>query len=115
MYQDKALRESFKLWEKFATGYTEVMTEAFQQTVKQSETFQKQVAEAVEQVIKPWWMMGLLNHVAEAAPEKPASVDQEQLVQTMMALQAQIATLTNKVSKLEEALTTLAQTEPPQP
>ena len=115
MYQDKALRESFKLWEKFATGYTEVMTEAFQQTVKQSETFQKQVAEAVEQVIKPWWMMGLPNHVAEAKPEKPASIDQEQLVQTMMALQAQIATLTNKVSKLEEALTMLAQTERSQP
>ena len=115
MYQDKALQESFKLWEKFATGYTEVMTEAFQQTVKQSETFQKQVAEAVEQVIKPWWMMGLPNHVAEAKPEKPADIDQEQLVQTMMALQAQIATLTNKVSKLEEALTMLAQTERSQP
>ncbi|CAN5825675.1 hypothetical protein BH10CHL1_BH10CHL1_17650 [soil metagenome] len=106
MYQDKALRESFKLWEKFATSYTEVMAEAVQQTVKQSEVFQKQVTEVVEQVMKPWWLVGFPTQTPEPAPEKTAAADQTQMMQTLLALQAQITALTSKVDKLEAALAT---------
>lgn len=106
MYQDKALRESFKLWEKFATSYTEVMTEAVQQTVKQSEVFQKQVTEVVEQVMKPWWLVGWPTPTSEPRPAPTAAADQAQLMQTLVTLQAQITTLTNKVDKLEAALAT---------
>jgi len=104
MYQEKALKESFKLWEKFAAGYTQVMTEALQQTVKQSETFQKQMSEAVEQVIKPWWLMGLSGQMTEPHAQKASTADNEQIVQTLFALQAQIAALTAKVDKLEEVI-----------
>ncbi len=83
-----------------------VMAEAVQQTVKQSEVFQKQVTEVVEQVMKPWWLVGWPTPTAEPRPEPTAAVDQAQMLQTLLALQTQITALANKVDKLEAALAT---------
>ncbi|MEZ4869636.1 MAG: hypothetical protein R3C14_50390 [Caldilineaceae bacterium] len=103
MYQDKAVRESLKLWEKFADSYTTMVVEAMQQTMKQSENFQKQVNEAVEQAMKPWWMVGFsapATSVRRASTQDDSAV-QAQILQTLAALQTQIQALNEKVNNLE--------------
>ncbi len=107
-YQDKAVRQSLKLWEKFAENYTSMMVDAMQQTMKQSESFQRQMNEAVEQVMKPWWLMGFPTPSAPKAKESEAAASsaatQTQILQTLAALQAQISALSDKVSDLETQL-----------
>jgi hypothetical protein len=107
-YQDKAVRQSLKLWEKFAENYTSMMVDAMQQTMKQSESFQRQMNEAVEQVMKPWWLMGFPTPTAPKAKENEsvpsATATQTQILQTLAALQAQISVLSDKVSDLETKL-----------
>jgi len=117
-YQDKAVRQSLKLWEKFAENYTSMMVDAMQQTMKQSESFQRQMNEAVEQVMKPWWLMGFPTpvspqatatqatapHVKESENAASSTATQTQILQTLAALQAQISTLSEKMSDLETQL-----------
>lgn len=110
-YREKAMRESLKLWEKFAESYTALFVEAMQRSVKQSEVFQKQISEAVEQAIKPWWLMGLPKPVAPPTPSTPppaspkaqtsTSATERQLLETLAALQSQIQQLNDKVDQLE--------------
>jgi len=119
-YREKAMRESLKLWEKFAESYTTLFVEAMQRSVKQSEVFQKQVTEAVEQAIKPWWLMGLPKPPTATAPSTPpptapqsqnsTSSTEHQLLNTLAALQSQLQQLNEKVDQLEAQ-----QTEPPAP
>jgi hypothetical protein len=97
MFQDKALRESFKLWERFATSYTEMMVETMQQTVKQSEMLQQQVNEALGQAMRPWW---LAPH-NQATPEQGAAM--AEVTAKLCALEAQLALVTAKLAQLEEA------------
>lgn len=105
MYQDKAVRESLKMWEKFAENYTTLMVETMQRTMKQSESFQRQLNDAVEQAMKPWWLMGFVPPPERKPKESEANnATQAQLLQTLAALQAQIETLSNKVSSLEAEL-----------
>jgi hypothetical protein len=102
------VRQSLKLWEKFAENYTSMMVDAMQQTMKQSESFQRQMNEAVEQVMKPWWLMGFPAPTAPKAKENEsvpsATATQTQILQTLAALQAQISILSDKVSDLETQL-----------
>lgn len=115
-YREKAMRESLKLWEKFAESYTALFVEAMQRSVKQSEVFQKQVTEAVEQAMKPWWLMGLPKPVAPPTPSTPpqstppsappkaqtsSSATERQLLETLAALQSQIQQLNDKVDQIE--------------
>jgi hypothetical protein len=97
-YQEKAMQESLKFWEKFATGYANMLVEAIQQSMKQSEAFQKQVSEAM---MTPWWLMGLpepANH--SITPATGAT----QLQETLLALQEKIEALNVRMNRLEEAL-----------
>lgn len=102
-YRDKAMRESLKLWETFAESYTTLFVNAMEKSVKQSEAFQKQVNETVEQVMKPWWLMGLPTQSSEkkASPSERSSEVDAQILQTLAALQSQIVELNAKVDRLE--------------
>lgn len=108
MYQDKAMRESLKMWEKFAENYTNLMVDAMQQTMKQSESFQRQFQDAVEQTMKPWWLMGFPMPSEPKAKESEtaaaSAAAQAQILQTLAALQAQIGLLSQKVTNLEAQL-----------
>lgn len=88
--QSKALQESFKLWEQFASSYTNMMFEAMERTFSQSEALKKQMDETVERALKGWQL--------------PVQADQGQIVKALNNLQAQIQTLTDKVESLEKAL-----------
>ena len=90
MEQEKLMRESFKLWEQFATNYNKMMFDAMEQSIKQSETFKQQMDEAVERSLKSWKI--------------PAQADPSQLVEALNRLQAQIQALADKVDSLEKAV-----------
>ena len=105
MYQDKAVRESLKMWEKLAENYTDLMVEALQRTMKQSESFQRQMNDAVEKAMRPWWLLGFAPSMDRKPKENEVnSVTQDQLQQTLATLQAQIEALSTKVSTLEAQL-----------
>ncbi len=97
MNQEKVLQESFKVWEQFASSYTDMMFEAMQHTVKQSETFREQLDQAAERALKAWQL-----------PTRP---DQGQLVEAIKSLQAQVQALTSKVESLEKAMQAKASQE----
>ncbi len=83
MSQEKVFQESFKLWEQFASSYSDMMFQAMEQTIKQSEAFQ-------EQTVKTWQL--------------PIQPNQDQISEAFDKLQDQIKTLTNRVELLEKEL-----------
>ena len=88
--QEKVFQESFKLWEKFASSYADMMFKAMEQTVKQSEVFQEQLDEAASNALKAWQL--------------PAQPGQDKLLEALNNLQSQIQTLTERVEQLEKQL-----------
>jgi hypothetical protein len=88
--QDKVLRESFKIWEQFASSYTGMMFEAMQRTVKQSQSFKEQIDHAADRTLKAWRL--------------PTNSDQAEIIEILNTLHTQIQTLTAKVESLEQAL-----------
>jgi len=90
MDQEKTLHESFKLWENFASSYTNMMFEAMEQTMKQSEVFKERMDDAVKESLQAW---------RPSTPEDPG-----QVVEALQALQAQIQALTDKGDSLEKTM-----------
>lgn len=90
--EERVFRESFKLWEKFASSYTDLMSKAIDQSIKQSEVFKEQVDEVKEQALKPWFFYGQPNR------------NQTEILDAIEELQARIQTLTEHVSDLEAAV-----------
>ncbi len=88
--QEKVFKESFKLWEQFATSYTDMMFQTMEQTLKQSEDFKEQANQATAKTFNAWQM--------------PMRADQEKILEALDNLQTQIQTLTDRVEKLEEDL-----------
>lgn len=101
-YQEKARQESFKLWERFAQSHPPMMIEAIQQTGKHPEAIEKQGEEATEQAIKASWFVPS-SALPTASDEVVDGVEQAQLHQKMLALQAQVEALSSKIAQLEAA------------
>jgi hypothetical protein len=88
MDQEKALQESFKLWERFATSYSGMMFDAMEQTMKQSQTFRDQMESTVQESLQAW---------------QPASrVESNQIIEAIQALQSQVQALAERVEGLEK-------------
>lgn len=107
-YQQKALQESFKLWEKFTARYTDLMLDAVQQateqSIQQTEALKKQV-ERASTPMQPWWLMPPFVPAErdEPAPQ-PAeeAADSQTMLQMMAALQEQVAALSSKIDQMED-------------
>lgn len=90
MEQEKALRESFKLWQQFASSYTDVMLEAMETSLRQSDAIRQQMDEAVQRSLKTW--------------KAPAPAEQGEVLRALRDLQAQVQALSAKIEGLEKAL-----------
>ena len=90
MEQEKVLHESFKLWEQFASSYSNMMFEAIERTMKQSETLKEQMDEAVGQALRTWQF--------PVTSEK----EQDKILQAINDLNAEVDKLSKKVSALEK-------------
>jgi hypothetical protein len=105
-YQEKAMQESFRLWERFAQNYSSMIVEALQRTAPASA---EQAPVTGEPVRSPQWRIS-----ATPCPPEPVGTIEathalppaEQLLPMMMALQAQVKLLTAKVAQLEETINT---------
>lgn len=89
MEQEKLFRDSFKMWEQFASTYTNLMFEAMEKTIKQSETIREQMDEAVGNMVKAWQL--------------PSRSNQGDLPEALGKLQAQVDELAGRIAKLEKA------------
>lgn len=103
-FQEKAMRESFKLWETFAQSYADMLVQAMERTVKQSEAVSRQLTETVEQAWRPWWLMGLTPSGKAEAQQGLSPEDQQRLMQTLLTMQEQLEILARKVNNLEEKM-----------
>ncbi len=90
MEQEKMMRESFKLWEQFATTYNSMMFEAMEKALQQSDVLKKQMDEAVERSAKGW--------------KFPAPGNQAEVLTALSKLGKQVEALTDKVEQLEKAI-----------
>ena len=88
MSQEKVFSESFKLWNQFATSYAEMMSQALEQSLKQSETIREQVDEASKKVIDVWQM--------------PYQAHSRDLVEAIENLRSQVEKLSERISVLEK-------------
>lgn len=92
MEQDKVLKESFKLWEQFASSYSTMMFDAMERTIQQSQAIRDQMEEAVQQAMKTW----------PTPPAAPTAAPD--LAVTLETIQKQLADLSKKVERLEKTL-----------
>jgi septin family protein len=90
MSQEKAFEESFKFWDQFSTSYAKMMSNAMEQSVKQSKVIQDQVEETREKMLNAW--------------QFPFQPNQNELLKTFNKMQAQMEDLANKVEELEKKL-----------
>ncbi|HSF83622.1 MAG TPA: hypothetical protein VLA49_20485 [Anaerolineales bacterium] len=88
--QERILGESFKLWEGLTSSYVEMMKDALQRTLKQSDAMTGQLDEAVARAQRSWNM--------------PLSADRQKIDTALEQLNAHIQSLTEKVSELEHVL-----------
>jgi hypothetical protein len=66
------------------------MFEAMQHTVRQSEAFRDRIDQAAERAFKVWHL--------------PSQPNQDQMIEEIRSLQAQVQALTTKVESLEKSL-----------
>lgn len=93
MSQEKIFAESFKLWEQFASSYTDIMQNAMEQTLKQSALIGKQVESARAQAIKAWQI-----------PTTATTDTQREMLDMLKEMQRHLVTLSQRVDALEEKL-----------
>jgi hypothetical protein len=89
MEHEKVMRESFKLWQQFAASYSDMMFEAMERTIKQSDAIKHQMDDAIQQSLKAWNL--------------PGAGDQAQVLAALNNLQAQVKGLAERLEKLEHA------------
>lgn len=92
MSQERILGESFNLWHKVASSYSDMMLQSMEQTLRQSEAFREQVDETRQQLWRMW-------QIPKAQP-----TNQEELLTMIRELQVQVQSLSYKVDQLEKEL-----------
>lgn len=90
MEQEKLTRESYKLWEQFATTYNSMMFEAMEKAIQQSDTIKQQMDAAVQRSLKGW--------------KFPTAGNQAEVVEALGNLSKQIEALGDKVDRLEKSI-----------
>jgi hypothetical protein len=91
-FQEKLLKESFRLWDDFTKSYTEMVLSTIGQTMERSQEMQEQVGETIARAFR-MWMPPAFRNVEDAHAS-----DLNGLVSD---LAAQVAALNEKISALE--------------
>lgn len=94
MNQEKIFEESFKMWEQFANSYAKMMSQAMEQSLRQSETFREQMDEAGRKMLDAW-------RTPFQPDAEPGGAVPAELLQTIADLQTQVQALAEKVGRLE--------------
>ncbi|MGD8751188.1 MAG: hypothetical protein PVG14_07185 [Anaerolineales bacterium] len=92
MDQEKTLHESFKLWERFASSYTDLMFDAMERTIQGSQVIKSQMDVTMDEMFKRW-----------KASLQPSS-EKEEIGKALNKLVEQVQVLADRVAYLEERL-----------
>ena len=69
-FQEKLLKESFKIWEQFTRSYTDWILQTVGQTMERSQEMQDQMGETISRAFQMWMPPAMRTTPApEAAPE----------------------------------------------
>jgi len=92
MDQEKTLHESFKLWEQFASSYTDLMFDAMERTIQGSQAIKSQMDMTLDEMFKRW----------RASIQPP--VEGEDVGIELAKLVEQVQVLADRVAYLEKKL-----------
>lgn len=115
-HQARAMTDSLRLWERFTADYTDLMVKSMQQTLRQTQAYQRQVGENLTRTFSFWNPL-----LAAGSPAVPASnpadaptdspveaqappAPDPDVIAALTALQRQIAELADQVARLELAI-----------
>lgn len=84
---DRTLQESFKMWERFAASYADMMFGAMEQAIEGSEALRQQMDDSLKGSLQAW------------VPD--AQADPEPILNALQTLQEQIKVLAERVDKLD--------------
>ncbi len=93
MNQSRILLESLKLWERLASSYLDIMFQAMEQGLKQTDAITERLNQIREQTLKMWRL-----------PNRQPDDHDEQILELLNALQSQIQGLSERVKTLEDTL-----------
>jgi len=95
--QEKALKESFKLWEQFTADYTNRVFSAMENAFRQSQEIQGQVGDAFAKSFELWMPRSQRSSMPTAS-EEARGID---LMKQIETLTAQVAALAAKIESLD--------------
>lgn len=98
MSQEKVFEESFKLWEQFATSYSQMMVGAMEQTLKQTEVLSQQIGDIQDKTLQAFGLSG------SSADQPLDQAELSKLMATIFALQTQVVALSERIARLEAQL-----------
>jgi hypothetical protein len=87
--QEKALKESFKIWDDFTESYTNMLFDAMERTIDQSDAIKRQMEKTVEETVRVW---------------QPQGRGVEEVASSLKILSEQLQGLTDRIGKLEELI-----------
>ncbi len=104
--QEKALKESFKLWEQFAANYANLILQSMEKTIQHSQEIQGQVGDAFTKTFQLWMppafrgekVKGQDSAGDQQSPSRPGM--SPEVAQQLETLTAQVQTLAAKVDLL---------------
>lgn len=100
--QAMAMTDSFRLWERFATGYADLMRRSVEQTIEQTEAYQRQVGESFERSLQAW--NPLLAAGRRVAPTEPPRPPDAAVLAALADMRAELQAIRERVDRLAEAL-----------
>jgi hypothetical protein len=98
-FREKALNESFKLWERFTADYTELVLKGMQDAFNRSRDIQDQVGDTFARSFEQWLPPGFRREASPARSEQEPHAD---LMSEIETLTAQVAALAAKIEALEK-------------
>lgn len=101
-HQARAIGDSFRLWERFATTYADLWAKAMAQTVEQSQAVRRHVGENLERSLH-WWNPSTPPGAPAGPRRRPAEppATDDAMLDSLHELRAQIEALAQHMERLE--------------
>lgn len=88
--REKVLGQSFMLWEKLASTYSEMVSDVMSQTFDQSESFKREVDAAIARALQAW--------------KSPVESERAAMTKAIERVSTQVQELTKKIEALEDGI-----------
>lgn len=100
--REQLLEDGFQLWGRVAEQYADLWGEAMRRTMRQSEAYNRQMAEALERSLRAWHP--LVPGAPAPPPERATGRDGDAVLEALEALRGELRDVARKVDALEARL-----------